>query len=670
MNDSSHLDSRAGERDIEELFQLLLNRPVNNDEYKKNLVARGVSVGDLTKQILGSAEFQKKFLLKKGISHSAEEAVDDHQYRIPKYLQISSSKVKKVLIIGSCLMNEWEDFITDFDQSIKIDRVTFNNASRLPEIDVKAATGYDFQIVQVPLRSVISEGMYFGLKYDDSGGYEKLFRAAVSNLKKSLDSILAYNRQFNLLTFVLNFLPPQQNPMGRLHSRYTLNNMVYFIEELNRELYSYCDPIVNVHVIDFDQIVSNYGKKYFQDDSILHANHGSYLYKLHASGDQARLEPLGDIQQLYTPNARKIITSVYNEAVAGFRTIQQVDSIKIAIFDLDDTLWRGVAAELDAIGSHIVEGWPLGVLEALSYLWRRGTLVALVSKNDEENIKSIWNKVYEKRFSFKNFVTAKINWLPKAKNVQEILDAVNLLPQNALFIDDNPVERASVRAAMPDIRVMDAPLAHWRRILLWSSETQHATVTDESSARTTSIQAQIKREATKASMGHEAFKESLDLSIGLAVINAPGSGKFERCFELINKTNQYNTTGRRWQLAELASALAAGTYLIAVSAEDRYTSYGIVGLAIIKTDTIEQFVMSCRVFGMEIEFAAISLVVNKIGRSGYNSARGLLQETGKNSLCLKLYKESGFSKNTEGAWAISVGLQIAVPKHIVVNESI
>src|SRR5208282_3535667 len=74
----------------------------------------------------------------------------------------------------------------------------------------------------------------------------------------------------------------------------------------------------------------------------------------------------------------------------------------------------------------MTEGWPLSIVEAASFLWRRGVLIAIVSKNDERTALTLWEKLYGSRFSMKNFVATRINWKPKAENIQEILQAANL----------------------------------------------------------------------------------------------------------------------------------------------------------------------------------------------------------------------------------------------------
>jgi predicted enzyme involved in methoxymalonyl-ACP biosynthesis len=141
-----------------------------------------------------------------------------------------------------------------------------------------------------------------------------------------------------------------------------MKNMVYFIEELNNRLYTLCKSRTNIFMIDFDQIVSTYGRKYLQEDQVTHFNHGGRLFGIALAGDEFRLEPLGDLDLLYRPSSYNIITTVYHEAVGAYRTIIQENSIKIVIFDLDDTLWRGVAAERDALDAvNMTEGWPLGI---------------------------------------------------------------------------------------------------------------------------------------------------------------------------------------------------------------------------------------------------------------------------------------------------------------------
>lgn len=259
-------------------------------------------------------------------------------------------------------------------------------------------------------RSVLPEALYFGLRYADDRSYREGFEKACRRVELNLRENLEYNRKFGIVSFVLNFMTPQQDPSGRLLARYSLQNMVFFIEELNRHLWKVCATYKNVHVIDLDQILSTLGKRYFQDDSTSHLNHASTIGSIEAKEDQDRLEPVGDVDELYGRKVPEYIGAIYHEIIGAYRSVRQQDGIKIVIFDLDDTLWRGVGADAEEIEPDVMtEGWPTGILEAASYLWRRGILIALVSKNDEENVRKIWEELYQERFPIENFVVSKIN---------------------------------------------------------------------------------------------------------------------------------------------------------------------------------------------------------------------------------------------------------------------
>src|SRR5207248_10190921 len=139
------------------------------------------------------------------------------------------------------------------------------------------------------------------------------------------------------------------------------------------------------------------------------------------------------------------VPHAWTELVAMYRTIRHVDQVKLVLVDLDDTMWRGVAAEEAEASSMAREGWPLGFAEALMFLKRRGVLLGIVSKNDEGRVRELWRRIYGDLIRLEDFAVRRINWQPKAENVEEILAQVNLLPKSVVYIDDNPVERAAIK---------------------------------------------------------------------------------------------------------------------------------------------------------------------------------------------------------------------------------
>jgi FkbH-like protein len=312
------------------------------------------------------------------------------------------------------------------------------------------------------------------------------------------------------------------------------------------------------------------------------------------------------------------------------------------------------------------EGWPKGFWEALLVLKRRGILLAIISKNEESRVVEAWDTLVARQLKLDDFAICRINWRPKPENMAEILAHVNLLPGNVIYIDDNPAERAAMKGAFPDIRVLGGTPLTWRRILLWSSETQVQTITAESAARTEMVRAQVLREEQRATVSSEEFLASLNVRMTLFQIVDADHPRFPRVFELINKTNQFNTTGKRWTREECVAAFASRVAFYAFEVADHYTEYGLVGVLIVDAAGIRQFVMSCRIMGLEAEVAAVAQIGVLLREGGATTMVAAMVETDRNQPCRDLYSRCGFEA-TEGGWTRALEPWFEVPAHIALT---
>ena len=595
------------------------------------------------------------------------QAVGDGEFRCPADLALSESRPKRVLVIGSCLSAAWPTVLENRYRDCVADHLLVNHAARLPERLPAEPQDYDFHVIQLPLRLVMREPMYFALPYSDRAAFEALFEKVRANLGQALSELMRWNQEHGILTFVCNFLVPQQNPLGRLLPRYDLSNFVYFIEKLNEALDEELRGYKNAYLFDFDQIAGTYGRRYLQDDAVWTIAHGAALSDTDWEEDQARLEPVDKMSRYYPLSTGAFVQHAWTELLAMVRTIRQTDMVKLVLVDLDDTLWRGVAAEEAEASSLSREGWPLGFAEALMFLKKRGVLLGIVSKNDEDRVRGIWQRIYGNLIRLEDFAVRKINWQPKADNVEAILREVNLLPKSVLFIDDNPVERAAIKAAFPEMRVLGPNPYLWRRILLWAPETQVAAITAESASRTEMVQRQVERESQRKRLSREEFLTSLDVRASLAEIASTSDSRFTRALELINKTNQFNTTGRRWSLPECAGFLREGGRCFVLDVTDRFTAYGIVGVLLASGNEIVQFVMSCRVVGMDVEVAAVTGVLRAIAAGGAAEYRATLVPTSANLLCRDLWERCGFAATGPEQYRRSPDPPLAVPSHIALR---
>lgn len=582
---------------------------------------------------------------------------DDRElYRVPQNLNVERRPIRRWLVIGSCLVAGFVDLVANLEDGAPGDYIIFNNGTVLPPAPPQSLEAYDCQLIQIPLRSVIPDFLHARLAFDDIPGFESLFEQCADRLIFFLQQSTVYGADGKLTTFVLNLAAPQQSSMGRCVNRRDLRNFAYFVDKLNERLEDYVVTQTNFHLVDFQGILRTFGTKFFLDDVLAHYSHAAPLGDNDHAGDQARLHAPARPTEHYTTHTSLFVSAIWQELRGQFITLTRLGAVKLVIFDIDDTLWRGVVAEHDAPDPISMEGWPLGVGEAALYLKQRGIVVALVSKNSEERVRAVWDEMWQGRLRLDDFASIKINWKSKAENVSEVIAEVNVLPNTVVFVDDNPVERALVEQSHPGIRTLGADLYYVRRILLWAPETQPAVMTNEGARRNAMVRAQIQRDSQRKTMERSEFINSLAIRFNEVHLTSIDHPQFARVFELLNKTNQFNTTGRRWTSTEIGDAFSDGLEIFAFEVADKFTEYGLVGMALLRRGVIEQFVMSCRVIGLDLELKSLELI-----KARHKQLRAVYIRTDKNFLCKDLFERAGFT-GVDAQWDWRSDIPSTVPE--------
>jgi FkbH-like protein len=590
-----------------------------------------------------------------------EEVRDGAWFRTPDDLSRTETKLGRIIIIGSCLAEIFGLFAPV--RKSRVDFTLFNHTVRLANAPPHPLGEYSFQVIQFPLRDLLSDQSYFRLPFSEAEPYEELFDNAVARMRQMLDGAMRWNLEHGMLTFVMNFLPPQQNPMGKLLPRCDLRNFTYFIGRLNDVLSTEVARYSNAFILDVDQVSATLGRRYFQDDSIYALNHGSGISEWDHDRDRHRLTAVEKVINTYQTRMPETMRAIWAEAESMYRIVQQIDLVKLVIIDLDDTLWRGLVVEDQSFNTDTTEGWPLGFVEALLFLKKRGTLLAIASKNEHSKVEEIWDSIWLDRLKLEDFAVIKINWKTKGENVANIIDEAGLLPGNVVFIDDNPVERALIEQSFPGIRVLGSDPYVLRRILLWSSETQAPSITDVSSRRTELVQVRASVEKLRSKLSREQFLNTLNLRLSVFEIQSIDDPRFARAFELLNKTNQFNTTGRRLTTQECASAFRDGTVFYVFEVTDKFTRYGLVSVGIVADNEIQQFVLSCRVIGLDVEIAAVGEICARLRDKGASAVKAAFVETSANGVCRNLFADCGFDR-LDQLWVLAAGQACKLPAHI------
>jgi FkbH-like protein len=355
-------------------------------------------------------------------------------------------------------------------------------------------------------------------------------------------------------------------------------------------------------------------------------------------------------------------------------------SKKLVIVDLDDTLWGGVVGDLGwqnlRLGGHDYLGEAyIEFQKALKSLRNRGILLAIASKNEESVALEALAKHPEMKVRLEDFAAYRINWNDKAANIAELVAELNLGLQSVVFIDDNPVERARVREALPEVSVPEWPddKTLFASQLLEMDCFDSAYLTAEDISRNQMYAAEKQRESSRKQIS--SAEEWLGLLETEIAVDELSDANRVRVVQLMNKTNQMNLSTRRVSERELQSWLQQGhRKLWAFRVKDKFGDSGLTGVLSIDIDDatahIKDFVLSCRVMGRNVEHAMVAFAAQYCAGLGLVKLQADYLSTPKNKPCLKFWMSSGFSVDEVGTrfiWKLSQ--PYLFPEGIKINQS-
>jgi FkbH-like protein len=303
----------------------------------------------------------------------------------------------------------------------------------------------------------------------------------------------------------------------------------------------------------------------------------------------------------------------------------------------------------------------------LNRLKNRGILLAISSKNDRENALAAIDTHPEMVLRSTDFCAMEIDWTDKAAHVANILRAVNVGPQSAVFLDDNPSERGRVHEAHPEVLVPSMPDNPLLYVDLLRSLNcfDFYSITHEDLNRTEMIQRDQDRDASQSSFASTGdWLASLEVEV---IIETLGNHNLPRVSQLLNKTNQMNLRTRRMAEAEWMNWVREdGNEMYAFRVSDRFGDFGLTGVLGLRHQGdelyVEDFVLSCRVFGKQIEEVMLALA------SSLSADRRLVfeyVETAKNGPCLR-FLERGYLEKQGLRYIRNSGQLFPFPDHVSV----
>jgi FkbH-like protein len=347
--------------------------------------------------------------------------------------------------------------------------------------------------------------------------------------------------------------------------------------------------------------------------------------------------------------------------------------VKAIVFDCDDTLWGGSCAELGVDG--VDRSGPYARIQQAALRQRAaGRLLCLASHNDEADVVAAFTAIGPLRLD--HFTVRRISWSAKSAMLANLADELGFGPDSLVFIDDNPVNRAEVRAALPMVWVPDFGSAAELADLMEQSWLFAATALSEEDrerARRYEQAGERDRQAQSAASLND-FLASLEVSVQASQLDA---GSVARARQLIARTNQFAHVANGFSLDDREPPVESSRWVLAV--EDRIGDYGKVGILAAHADGetlyVDALVLSCRVLGRGVEACLVSLLERDAEMLAAKRVHLELTRTPRNEPIQGFVREMSGGRVTETQDSIVLSLPVeelcAAPTHarLLVKEN-
>ena len=325
---------------------------------------------------------------------------------------------------------------------------------------------------------------------------------------------------------------------------------------------------------------------------------------------------------------------------------------KMLLLDCDNTLWGGVIGEdglkgielgQDGLGKAFVD-FQL----ALKKLSSEGTLLALVSKNNESEVWNMFEKHNSMVLKKKDIVSFKLDWNEKFYNIKKISNEINIGLDSLVFWDDNPIERDKVKNMLPEVCTIDVPpdVFQWPKYLEKLDCFAKFNTTKEDLSKTEQYRSRARFINERTAVTDElSYLKSINLR---ASVSGLDESNISRAVQLCSKTNQFNLRTIRHNSEDLYSILRKNKdFCFLTKLSDKYGDHGIVGLVCLTEINpeiifLDTFLLSCRILGRYLETWMLYQSLIRAKKNNYKYLAGEFIDSGRNVVAKNFFIENKF----------------------------
>lgn len=439
---------------------------------------------------------------------------------------------------------------------------------------------------------------------------------AIWNGLQSLGTVVVQN----------SFELPAQRLLGN-YDAVSPSGRVRFIHLLNTEFAREANARRNLLIHDLNGVAASVGLKAFHDADRW------FSYKIIST-------PEGSLALAKSVTA--MVLAIYGR------------TRKCLILDLDNTLWGGVIGDDGPdkikIGRETAEAEAFTAFQEYCLQLRsRGILLAICSKNSEAIARQGFEHP-DSVLSLEHFACFKANWEPKHENIQAIASELNIGLDSLVFVDDNPAEREIVSVQLPEVAVpnVGSDVSRFISVLEDGRYFEPVRLLGEDLKRAEQYQENAQRAASQGRFqNYDEYLESLEMTAEVASFKQV---YIDRITQLINKTNQFNLTTRRYTQAQVEAIAADPAYIgLYGKLTDKFGDNGLVSVIIGRKENrtlhIDLWIMSCRVLKRGMETLMLDTLVAECQGRGISEICGYYIQTERNGLVVGHYEMLGFKRS-------------------------
>lgn len=485
-----------------------------------------------------------------------------------------------------------------------------------------------------------------GFRADLLGNASAATEEVASKLTFVRHIVLGIAEKTGTACLIQNLVPQPEQTIASIDARLP-GSALWMIDEFNRGLAAFAAETGHI-LFDAASLASNCGYSVWHDRALW------FMAKAPFSQD---------------------VVPLYAQRLAALLAAAKGKAKKVLILDLDNTLWGGVIGDDGVNGIRIGQGSAAGeafldIQRTALALKARGIVLAVCSKNTDEVARKPFQEHPDMLLKLEDFAVFTANWEDKASNISHMAKTLELGLDSFVFLDDNPAERELVRRTLPKVTVPevgDDP-ATYPLAIIEPGFFEALAFSEEDRARAKMYQENAKRAQQMEQIGDfGAYLNSLNMAMTVGPVS---DASRERVVQLINKSNQFNLTTRRYTVPEMLQLEQdSSAFTLQVRLTDSFGDNGIIAVVLCLTESrdwvIDTWLMSCRVLKRRVEEQMLQYLVEQAAQRGIERLIGIFKPTERNGIVVDHYKNLGFTRDStspeeEQRWVLSIATYQAV----------